>query len=231
MLATLAGVAAFLLTHGLNDLANHCDSLSPAWLGALVIAAMGTSAIAALPRVPRYGLVVAYGLVGALSLATLLALAPECTRGPFAALDPLVRSYWYDNVHEGMPVWLQQPPGIAQMLVPPLLGLWSAMRLWQAGQGWLRRFWGEYALVLAGLIVLSVLLMILLQFVDPVRVALAALLRFRQLLDQLILLFGEIAGNGQFPGFVWFTVWFWAAKRLRTRRGLHAKIPDWANTF
>jgi hypothetical protein len=29
--------------------------------------------------------------------------------------------------------------------------------------------------------------LILLQFVDPVRVALAALLRFRQLLDQLIL--------------------------------------------
>ena len=153
----LSGVAAFLLTHGLNDLTNHCDSLSPAWLGALVIAAMGTSAIAALPRVPRYGLVLAYGAVGAMSLAVLLALAPECARGPFAALDPLVRSYWYDNVHEGMPIWLQKPPGIAQMLVPPLLGLWSALRLWRASNGWLQRFWGEYALVLAGLIVLSVL--------------------------------------------------------------------------
>ncbi len=153
----LTGVAAFLLTHGLNDLANHCDSLSPAWLGALVVAAMGASAIAALPRVPRYGLVLAYGAIGALSLATLLALAPECTRGPFATLDPLVRSYWYANVHEGMPVWLQQPPGIAQMLVPPLLGLWSAVRLWQGQTGWLQRFWGEYALVLGGLIALSVL--------------------------------------------------------------------------
>lgn len=153
----LTGLGAFLLTHGLADIANHCDSLSPAWLGALVVAAMGTSAIAALPRLPRSGLVLAYGAAGALSLAVLLALAPECGRGPFAALDPLVRTYWYANVHEGMPVWLQKPPAIAQMLVPPLLGLWAALRLHARSDGWLRRFWGEYALVLAGLIVLSVL--------------------------------------------------------------------------
>lgn len=153
----LTGVAAFLLTHGLSDLANHCDSLSPAWLGALVIAAMGTSAIAALPRVPRFGLVLAYGGAGALSLAALLALAPECARGPFATLDPLVRAYWYNNVYEGMPVWYQQVPTMAQMLVPPLLGLWAAVRLRQRNTGWLQRFWGEYALLLGGLIVLSVL--------------------------------------------------------------------------
>lgn len=153
----LSGAAAFLLTHGLRDLASHCDTLSPAWLGALVVAALGTTAIAAAPRVPRLTLLLCYGAVGGLTLATLLALAPECARGPFATLDPLVRAYWYANVHEGMPIWLQKPPGIAQMLVPPLLGLWATLRLRDRSAVWLRRFWGEYALLLTGLIVLSVL--------------------------------------------------------------------------
>ncbi|WP_088310359.1 hypothetical protein [Novosphingobium sp. B 225] len=153
----LAGLGAFLLTHGLTDLAQHCDAVSPGWLGALVVAAMGTSAIAALPRVPRFGLLLAYGGVGALSLAMLLALAPECARGPFAALDPLVRTFWYSNVFEGMPIWYQKSHSMVQMLFPPLLGLWAALRLRGQSAGWMRRFWGEYALILAGLIVLSVM--------------------------------------------------------------------------
>lgn len=152
----ITGCAAFALTHGVRDLANHCDSLSPAWLGALVAAAAATTAIAALPRLPLGRIVIAYALAGAISLLTLYALAPACAAGPFANLDPLVRSFWYDNVHEGKPIWFQKVPTMAQMLVPPLLGLWAAIRLSVTQAGWLRRFWGEYALILAGLIILSV---------------------------------------------------------------------------
>ena len=53
-------------------------------------------------------------------------------------------------------VWLQKPPVIAQMILPPLIGLGAALRLWARSSDWLRRFWGEYALLLAGLIVLAI---------------------------------------------------------------------------
>ncbi len=153
----ITGCAGFALTHGVRDLANHCDSLSPAWLAALVAAATSTTAIATLPRLPLGRVVIAYAVSGAISLLTLYLFAPECAAGPFANLDPLVRSFWYDNVHEGKPIWFQKAPTMAQMLVPPLLGLWAAIRLSATQAGWLRRFWGQYALLLAGLIILSVL--------------------------------------------------------------------------
>jgi hypothetical protein len=152
----LTAVVTYAVSHGAADLANHCDSVSPAWLAALLVAAAGTTAVAALPPLPLARVVIAYGMTAALSLLTLVAIAPQCTAGPFAGLDPLVRSFWYDNVHEGKPIWLQKFPSMAQMLLPPLLGLWAALKLRAAQAGWLRRFWGEYALVLAGLIVLSI---------------------------------------------------------------------------
>ncbi len=152
----IVGVAAFLGTHGLADLANHCDSLSPAYLAGLTVAALAATMLAALPPLPV--LVRALGLAACAALAgiTILALAPQCAGGPFVALDPLVRSFWYSNVHEGMPVWYQKPAVIAQMIGVPLAGLYGAVRLWLGAQGWLRRFWFDYAVLLAGTILLAV---------------------------------------------------------------------------
>ncbi len=153
----LAGGAAYLATHGLADLAAHCDTLSLPYLGGIGTAAIGASALARTRPLPRPLLALGYLACAALAGATLLAFAPQCSRGPFAALDPLVRSFWYDNVIEGMPVWRQTLPRAAQMVLVPLAGLVGAVRLWQRSAGWLRRFWGEYALLLAGLIVIGVL--------------------------------------------------------------------------
>lgn len=152
----IVGVAAFLGTHGLADMANHCDSLSPAYLAGLTAAALGASVLAALPPLPVLVRMLGLGACAALAGVTILALAPHCAGGPFAALDPLVRSFWYGNVHEGMPVWYQKPAVIAQMIAVPLAGLYGAVRLWLGSQGWLRRFWADYTLLLAGTILLAV---------------------------------------------------------------------------
>lgn len=152
----IVGVTAFLGTHGLADLTNHCDSLSPAYLAGLTVAALAATVMAALPPLPVLARALGLGACAALAGITILALAPRCAGGPFAALDPLVRSFWYSNVHEGMPVWYQKPAVIAQMIAVPLAGLYGAVRLALASQGWLRRFWFDYVLLLAGVILLAV---------------------------------------------------------------------------
>mgnify|MGYP000857510810 CR=1 FL=1 len=154
---TLAGtsVIAFLATRGLADLAPHCDTLSPAYLGALLSIAICLSFLGLAPAMPRPALALGMAASGSLGIGTLLLLAPACTAGPFVMLDPLVQQYWYANVREGMPVWRQDLDVALRLVIPPLAGLIAAFRLWQASQGWLRRFWFEYALIAAGTLALG----------------------------------------------------------------------------
>jgi len=153
----LVGAASFLATHGLADLAQHCDAVSPAYLAALAVFAVGAWLLAKAGPANRYAIAAGLGATGLAGLAVMLWLAPACKAGPFATLDPLVHSFWYDNVHEGMPVWLQKPPVLAQMVVPPLLGLIGAAMLMLRSREWLRQFWLEYVLILAGTLILAVL--------------------------------------------------------------------------
>ena len=153
----LVGTLAFLGTRGLADLASHCDTLSPAYLAALWVAAAGVSALALLPRVPGWRIAAGLGVIALVAAGTLMLIAPACRAGPFGGLDPLVRQFWYDNVLEGRPVWLQPLPVIAQMIVPPLLGLLASLRLWHRSRGWLREFWCDYALLLGGALMLAVM--------------------------------------------------------------------------
>ena len=58
-------------------------------------------------------------------------MAPQCSSGPFAALDPLVRQYWYLNVLEGLPITAQVPLIALYSIIPTALGLlgsWLAIR-------------------------------------------------------------------------------------------------------
>jgi len=154
----LVGVAAFFATRGIGDLTGYCDTLSPPYLAGLAMAAFGASLLAAMHvtgTVTRaFALVLCAGAMG----ATILVLAPQCASGPFAAIDPLVRSFWYVNVLEGMPVWHQPLPVMLQMTVVPLIGLYGAGRLWQGATSKSdRALWRDYSLALAGAIVLGVL--------------------------------------------------------------------------
>jgi hypothetical protein len=93
--------------------------------------------------------------IAAAAVAVLLALAPQCSSGPFVMLDPLVQKFWYANVREGMPVWRQDFGVALRLVVPPLIGLYAAVQLWLGGSGWLRRFWFEYAVIMAGALALG----------------------------------------------------------------------------
>jgi hypothetical protein len=154
---TLAVTAllAFGATRGLADLAPHCDTLSPAYLAALLTAASGLSLLGLAPPLPREATALTMAAIAAAAVAALLVLAPQCSNGPFVMLDPLVQQLWYANVREGMPVWRQEFGAALRLMVPPLVGLYAAVQLWLGNSGWLRRFWFEYALIMAGALALG----------------------------------------------------------------------------
>ena len=154
---TLAVTAllAFAATRGIADLAPHCDTLSPPYLSALLAAASGLSLLALAPPMPRAALAMAMAAIAAAAVWVLLALAPQCSSGPFVLLDPLVQKFWYANIREGMPVWHQDFSVALRLVIPPLAGLFAAIKLAQSQSGWLRRFWFEYALIMTGALLLG----------------------------------------------------------------------------
>lgn len=96
-----------------------CDALGIAHLVAGIVAALGFVGLAAIPlaSVPRR---VAAATIVALAAGSGAVLAsPACLHGPFAGVDPLVRSLWLDKVAESQPmtVWLQQRPALAAALL------------------------------------------------------------------------------------------------------------------
>lgn len=108
--------ALFLATRGVADLAAYCDTISPPYIALLAVVTALTSLVARLrPRSP-VGLIGLLALAGGGGLAVFLALAPQCSAGPFGALDPLVQRLWYENVLEGMPAW-SWPPALAVPVV------------------------------------------------------------------------------------------------------------------
>jgi hypothetical protein len=138
-LATLAGGSGFfyLITEGISRTENFCDGLSPFYIGAFSAVAwiIGGAAIAShVTKKPMtFWLKLAVGLLaGAAGLAVVLMTAPQCTSDAFAELDPLVRTYWYDRVPEGLPLWAVQLDFAMQQIAGFLFGLvgliWLLMR-------------------------------------------------------------------------------------------------------
>lgn len=151
----LTSLALFALTRG-TDLTSWCDIASPGYIAGFVLAALLVRLIA-LRALPPLAVAALLGVSALLCVGLFLAVAPQCTRGPFAALDPLVYEYWYKNVLEGLPVWRQPLPNAAQMAVPPLFALLAAAFLWRNGQTpEERRTWAEFALLLGGFFLIAV---------------------------------------------------------------------------
>lgn len=98
----------YLATQGGFDAAiNYCDAVSPVHLLACLAAALFIlPAIRLAPAsIPiRLG---ALALSGAVALAVFHFTAPQCLGSAFGQIDPLVRDYWFVNVAEGLPVWVQ----------------------------------------------------------------------------------------------------------------------------
>src|SRR5690606_30769325 len=97
---------------------------------------------------------------GLVLLLLLALLFPGCLGGPYAALDPWLRTHWMDRIAEALPLWrslLDNTAYTVALAVPPLLALLVAA--WRPRQepGPGRSPWLLYALFLA----LAVLVMLL----------------------------------------------------------------------
>ncbi len=121
---TIASLGLFFGTQaeGLSA-TNFCDTIAPAHVAAIVVAAAVMVPSAFLLPVNRWARLGAAALAALAAAAVLYVLAPQCAEGAFATMDPVVRDYWYIRVSEGMPVW-HQKAGIAfSLLGIPLGGL------------------------------------------------------------------------------------------------------------
>ena len=147
----------YIATRGPTAIEVHCDTISPAYLAGFALAALLVSAIAVRPKRPALALAGLFAGAAALTAANYLLLAPQCLAGPFAELDPVVRDVWYVNVFEGMPVWKQNLPTMAQMVVPPLAGLIVLLLALRHSRVLPRQLLGDYALLLGGALVIAVL--------------------------------------------------------------------------
>lgn len=102
---------------------NFCDTISPAHIYAIAAAGMliaPSALLLQLGRIPRVAIVLAAAVTSAVIY---LNAAPDCARGAFSTMDPVVRAYWYDMVREGLPVWRQKWGTAILMLALPVVGL------------------------------------------------------------------------------------------------------------
>jgi hypothetical protein len=85
---------------------SFCDALALNTVTALMIAGLGLG-LAAWAATRGTGVLRVAILVGAglAALGAYVALDPACVHGPFAHVDPLVRTLWLDRVQEVQPLW------------------------------------------------------------------------------------------------------------------------------
>ena len=150
-LQALAGGLAvlFALTRSLADLAPHCDAIAPAHLGLFAIIAAGVTLLGALAPQSRLAVLGGLAASGLAGIALVGWASPACLASPFAGLDPLVRDLWYLRVTEGLPLWhrplAEALPAAIQCGAALIIACYGAVR----GEAEARRWWGEYALILA----------------------------------------------------------------------------------
>ena len=110
-----------------------CDALALNLTAAVIVGGAGLALAAALarraPAPVRVGLL---ALAGGGALAVYLALDPACIHGPFAAMNPAVKPFWFDRIQEVQPLGrmmiLQRGPAIAAAILL-FLSLASALYL------------------------------------------------------------------------------------------------------
>jgi hypothetical protein len=112
-----ASIALYFLTQASGLSArNYCDTVSPAHIWAISAAAAIMLPAAFLLPANRLVRLAAAMAAGAGAIGILLWLAPQCGKGAFSTMDPIVREYWYERVTEGLPIW-RQKLAIAMSLV------------------------------------------------------------------------------------------------------------------
>lgn len=162
-LGALAGGAILLqfLTRGPLGLTGAwCDSLSAPYMAAFVAATAVTFAAARANPAHRVSRFLLLGGAAAAAAGALLWTEPQCAKGPFASLDPIVVEYWYQHVLEGQPLWASKPRVAVHVLVPTLVGLAGSWLAWRAAADDAdRRNWTTVIVALAAAGGLSLLVM------------------------------------------------------------------------
>ena len=156
----LASAALFVATHAPSAwLAHPHDALNDAHLAAFGAAWLCCLAVARPNVANRWARAGLLALAGAISGAAMFAADAHALAGPFSSLDPFVRTYWYNGVDEGRPVWELAWGDAAAGLAQPLVGLIGAgVAIWRC-RGEQRYAWVMFAYLL-GAITLSALFVI-----------------------------------------------------------------------
>jgi hypothetical protein len=78
-----------------------CDAIGANLTLALIVGGLGLALVASLAeRLSARGRIAAVALVGLLAAGLYLAADPACLHGPFGAVDPRVRPFWFDHIQE-----------------------------------------------------------------------------------------------------------------------------------
>jgi hypothetical protein len=128
-----ASIALYFLTQasGLNA-RNYCDTISPAHVWAITVAAtimLPSAFLLPANRLVRLAMAV---IAGAGAVGILLWLAPQCGKGAFSTMDPIVREYWYERVTEGLPIWRQKLVVAMSLVGVPLAAIGSISWLYRS---------------------------------------------------------------------------------------------------
>jgi hypothetical protein len=150
----VAGLLLLLATRGAGYSAPLCDAVTPDWIAAFGIAALGTTLASFTGRAALPVRIGALAVAGAAAIGWLLFKAPECVAGPFAQLDPLTKSLWYEKVSEGLPFWRQYPSWAIMTIGLPIVGLAGAGLALRGSEGEARTRW---IILLAALVAATLL--------------------------------------------------------------------------
>lgn len=136
----------------------YCDAFSRPYLaGVLLTGWVLWAGLRFLPRLDdwrmRVGLLAAAAAAG--GIAFVLA-GPACLAGPFGNLSPLVRTFWYEGISEGRPVWQLAIDIQIAFVTPSLIGLAGvAWATWRHRHSPLGENWFRLLLAALGSVILS----------------------------------------------------------------------------
>ena len=146
----------FLIAVGPREwFVTHCDALSDVYLAAAIGIGLVFVGLARLPLAEKsWSLRLVIGAGAGIALLTaLLVVFPTCTAGPFANLDPWLRTAWLSRISEAEPLaraFVTQTGFAIAATLPVLLGLVAALGGLVFIRGPERYKYLTYLLILAG---------------------------------------------------------------------------------
>lgn len=155
----LSALALWFIGHRPAELwQQYCDVVSGAHLALLSVSAAGCWLATRLVQPRPWQQIGALAAAGGAGIVALVLLAPQCARGDaFAALDPVVRAFWYLRVYEGLPVWYQPLPEAVQIFALPALGLCCLYGRWRSADTATRWAWAEYGLLIVAALAVAIM--------------------------------------------------------------------------